>query len=356
MSRPYSLLIRADAHPEIGVGHVMRCRALAEYWLRHVGPVTFATCRMLEPLQEQLQEHGFAVVAEGIGSGSADDATWTRQMSLRHSVVVLDGYQFDDAFEATLTGEGALLLAFDDYGHAKHTACHWILNQNFGATPQAYPGVSATLLLGSQYCLLRDEFVSVAAAKLESARKDKQVKRILVTMGGSDPDDSTTQVARVLRSLTSDNRRVQVRFVVGPGYRHHDSLRSVMAGWANGDAVGPVSDMVPHYQWADIAVCAGGSSNWEMSLFGIPRVLIPIADNQQPVAEALGNAGACLVADREVPGQLEGKIRELVLSAEMRIRMMEVSRRLIDGRGRERVIQQIVDRLVERDSHGPCSV
>ena len=93
-----------------------------------------------------------------------------------------------------------------------------------------------------------------------------------------------------------------------------------------------------------------------MSLFGIPRVLIPIADNQQPVAEALGNAGACLVADREVPGQLEGKIRELVLSAEMRIRMMEVSRRLIDGRGRERVIQQIVDRLVERDSHGPCSV
>jgi len=42
---------------------------------------------------------------------------------------------------------------------------------------------------------------------------------------------------------------------------------------------------------ADLAIGAGGSSNWERCALGVPAVVAILAENQAPVAQALDQAG-----------------------------------------------------------------
>ncbi|MSQ57471.1 MAG: hypothetical protein EXR35_08185 [Limnohabitans sp.] len=45
---------------------------------------------------------------------------------------------------------------------------------------------------------------------------------------------------------------------------------------------------------ADLAIGAGGSSNWERCCLGLPSIVIATAANQVPISSELGRLGACL--------------------------------------------------------------
>jgi spore coat polysaccharide biosynthesis predicted glycosyltransferase SpsG len=60
-----------------------------------------------------------------------------------------------------------------------------------------------------------------------------------------------------------------------------------------------VTNMPEWMAWADLAIAAGGSTNWELALMGLPSVIITVAENQSafakhgriPIAQQLGKMG-----------------------------------------------------------------
>jgi len=46
--------------------------------------------------------------------------------------------------------------------------------------------------------------------------------------------------------------------------------------------------------WADLALAAGGSTNWELAFMGLPRVIITVAENQSAIAQLLGKMGVTI--------------------------------------------------------------
>ena len=42
---------------------------------------------------------------------------------------------------------------------------------------------------------------------------------------------------------------------------------------------------------ADLAIAAGGSTNWELAFLGLPSMIITVAENQSAIAQQLGKMG-----------------------------------------------------------------
>ena len=113
---------------------------------------------------------------------------------------MVDGYQFNADYQRALKAAGFRVLFLDDYGHATHYSADLVLNQNAYANEKMYAARESytRLLLGTDYCLLRREFSSWRGWKREIAPIGT---KILVTMGGSDPENFTTDVVEALCHL-----------------------------------------------------------------------------------------------------------------------------------------------------------
>ncbi len=253
------------------------------------------------------------------------------------SWVVVDGYEFGAEYQASLKNRGLKVLFIDDNGHARHYSADLVLNQNVHASEALYPSrdSSTRLLLGPRFALLRREFQSWRAWQREIPAA---ARHVLVTMGGSDPENITQFVAE---SILSD-ANFEVTIAAGGSNPHLARLRGLA-----GDSpravrlVENTSSMPELIASADVAVAAAGTTSWEMCFLGLPALLLVVADNQQGVADKLGEQGIMMKLGRAsevAKAAIVGQLRSLADSPIRRREMSERGRALVDGRGAERVI------------------
>lgn len=326
------LLIRADASARMGTGHVMRCLSLAQGW-RRAGQEAFFLLRESTPaLEQRLQAEGFDIARLGAPAGSVEDAAETARLAQERGAdwIVADGYHFGADFQQTIKSAGSRLLLVDDYGHAGHYSADYILNQNLYATPQFYARREphTRLLLGSRYTLLRQQFNEWRGWKREFPR---QARKVLVTLGGSDPDNVTGKVVEALAQIPG----LEVKVLIGGSNPHRDRLKS--------DTRHPTPDtrfivdapnMPELMAWADVAVAAGGTTSWELAFMGLPSLVLVLADNQRAVADALD---AAHMARKTTLASVASDLAALLADADVREPMSRRGREAVDGDGVSRV-------------------
>jgi UDP-2,4-diacetamido-2,4,6-trideoxy-beta-L-altropyranose hydrolase len=339
------LLLRADASVRIGTGHIMRCLALAQAWQDAGGVCVFAAAQLPAALRDRLLSEGFRVEGGQVEPGSHDDATWTAEVAVWAGArwVVLDGYVFDAGFQQRLKEGGRSVLVIDDYGHAGRYVADLVVNQNQYARDNLYTArePSTELLLGTRFALLRREFRKWRG--WERPLPDVAHK-VLVTLGGSDPDNVTLTVVRALREGPPAGFEAAV--VVGGANPHWADLRSEVAG--TGDRVQlltNVIDMPGLMAWADLGVAASGSTSWELAFFGLPTCCVILADNQAPVAEGLHAEGAMVNLGRGAALTSAAVAEALLALAHDPAKRRAMGRRLralVDGEGCRRVVDAIL--------------
>ena len=181
-----TLVIRADANKQIGIGHLMRCLAIAQVWRDGGGTVTFACNQIPSAMKGRIREEGEIVHIPG-APGSQNDSQ--RVISLAKQVeaawVVVDGYEFGVEYQSALKKAGLKVLFLDDYGHANGYCSDLVLNYNAYAQENLYQGASGgRLLIGSRYALLRREFRDWRAYKRQTSG---QGCKLLVSLGAAIP-------------------------------------------------------------------------------------------------------------------------------------------------------------------------
>src|SRR5215213_7901125 len=102
MSRPRHLLLRADADPEIGAGHVMRALALAQAWRASGGAATLLSRPLPAPLAARLLAEEVSLASLGAPAGGEADGAATAALAatLGASWIVADGYALGPAWQA----------------------------------------------------------------------------------------------------------------------------------------------------------------------------------------------------------------------------------------------------------------
>jgi UDP-2,4-diacetamido-2,4,6-trideoxy-beta-L-altropyranose hydrolase len=320
------LVIRTDASATIGVGHAMRCLALAEAWIELGGRVLLATTEMPVTIAERFERTGCRV---GMIKTTEDAAVLIRDLGARFAII--DGYHLGPDDQAALARTGARLLVIDDRGESATKEAAVVLNQNASASAELYQGLDAKLLLGTQYTLLRREFRAAAAQH----STPEVARRLLVSFGGSDPANVTPRVIEAVAPLEG----LDVLVVAGVANPHAAELRVPADARATIRIVASVDDMAAHMKWAELAVVAAGSTCWELATCGVPMIAVAVAENQLAITESLGELGI------GVPLSLEGanieSLRGMILSVSRdqiwRGGMGRKGRELFDGLGALRV-------------------
>ncbi len=317
----------------------MRCLALAQAWQDDGGEAVFAMAKSTPAVRARLAHEGHRVISNPVVAGSTQDANWTADLASQHSAkwTVADGYSFDADYQRRIKDAGLKLLGIDDHASVSHLFADLVVNQNLHAHQVSYLREPCTqLLLGPKFAMLRREFEA-----WRGWRRDIPAiaKRVLVTMGGSDPGNLSAIVIEALRLLSVEGLEAVV--VVGGSNPHIASLRSQTAGLPEMLKLEVDVRNIPELMsWADIAVSAAGATVWEMCMLGLPAIITAVADNQVPIAEELykRDLGIYIPQSRLTVQNLAEKIEFMTRSASLRSNMSQSAVELVDGRGASRVL------------------
>ena len=321
----------------------MRSLALAEAWKDAGHDVRFVAARMPIEIEKRLRGDGFEVERLNVVTGTLEDAAYTASAAQRFLAgrIFLDGYQFGAEFQASLKNAMLSVAMMDDFGHATHYSADLVINQSVMAEERLYRNraSSTRLLLGTDYVLLRREFRRAGCTRVHPPA----AKRLLITMGGSDPDNVTT---RVLRALNAPGVTFDVIVLAGPANPHIDALNHFAATLPFPTKVlCNIMEMGNLLTWADMAVVAGGTTCYEAAMVSLPCLVLILAENQAAIVEKLGQLGAFInlgwhhaIASEALTEQ----VLSVAGSQRARRKLASRARRLVDGHGCQRVISAIL--------------
>lgn len=261
-------------------------------------------------------------------------------------LLVVDHYGRDAEFEKACRSWAARILVSDDLADRRHD-CDFLLDPTFGRKPADYApltSLNCRMLLGPGFALLRPQFLAARPAALERRRLPQAIRRILVSLGGT---DSSNLTRKVLNGIKRSGIEAAVDVVLGGSAPHVEEIRALAASLPLPMTLHTaVEDMASLMSDADLAVGAAGMTSWERCTLGLPSLLLVVADNQELVARALDQAGAAVCLGRHdavTEDQLAAQLRAFGVNPGRLHEMAGNAAALCDGRGTQRTMLALLD-------------
>ncbi|WP_192560090.1 UDP-2,4-diacetamido-2,4,6-trideoxy-beta-L-altropyranose hydrolase [Pseudomonas allokribbensis] len=342
------VLIRADASPTIGSGHIARCLTLARVLRAQGSHVAFACRRLPGHRLDALQGEGFETFAlpdrytdedpeqaiESMLPWQADiDALATQlEGQAEFDWVIADHYGLDHHWQTAARRFAPRIAAVDDLATRRYSV-DLLLNQNLSGLSENYQPLlpaGCRTLLGPRFAMLREEFSGPVIEIKPVAR------RVLVNFGGFDAARQTHHAMLALADFSG----LEVDFVAGADNPAWAEMQALAASRPNWRLHSFVSDFHRRMTEADLFIGAGGGTSWERAAMGLPTICIAVSNNQQANGEVMAAAGAhVFMGAREQVSveQLRDAVGFVVGNFYLRQSLAERSRQLVDGRGALRV-------------------
>jgi UDP-2,4-diacetamido-2,4,6-trideoxy-beta-L-altropyranose hydrolase len=339
------ILIRADGSTNIGMGHIMRCLALADGLRRRDAVVYFATKEYDQFVMDKIGEEKFHIFKFDPQFNLKDDAREVKNIVRKEGIdaIVTDSYGFDALYFQGLKEIGKLVVAIDDLAKIHHYA-DIVFNGNSSAFNYTYMRADYTkLYLGTDYILLRDEF----REKHNLNREIKEfVENILITFGGVDSANQTMRVLKVMQEIRGIFKCI---VVLGKGFSKKSEIEQFLKkSEKKVEVYQDVKKISDFMMKVDMAISAAGSTLYEFACLGLPAISFIMADNQRAHSEELHRAGVVINLGRYndfSDKYLSQIILHLMAEQQTRLEMSQKGKELVDGKGVERTSEVILNAI-----------
>jgi len=306
-----TLAFRVDASTYMGIGHVMRCLALARAVCTDGDSVVFICREHDGNVCDLIEQHGYSVArlprsvpTDGVkDTGTEVDslgATWEADAADTIAAIVrlgsapdwlvVDHYAIDRQWEGAVRAVVRRIMTIDDLGNRVHD-CDILLDQNLHDDSQRLyeerllPGTLR--FFGPKYAILRPEFADPSQIRA----RDGAIDRILVSFGGSDVENQSVTVLRAIAGLSE--APPQTTIVLGPSNPNRDALRDAARGYKWVTVLETTNRMAALMCAADLGIGTCGIAAWERCAIGLPSLVSVDAANQREDARILHARGAC---------------------------------------------------------------
>jgi spore coat polysaccharide biosynthesis predicted glycosyltransferase SpsG/CMP-N-acetylneuraminic acid synthetase len=332
------VLFRVDGSASLGMGHVFRSLAIADA-LREASRADVAFLMSADHTDGlvQVSRRGYPVRVVG----NARLETYLEHIrDFAPAILINDLPTLEEPYLRALSHLGAatvnLVDTLDDLETTEHLA--QVIVSVMSAereTPEGFYG-------GPRYAILRSHFKG----------REKEIRavprKVLLTFGGSDPQGLTVKAARALKDL---DPAIDLVAVAGPAFcalREFEALAATLPRRIPliHDAQGHIADLMLE---ADVVVCSGGMSVYEIAALGTPGVVLGQNAREEGRMRAFAQHGTIeyLGLGTEVGEEdLRAAVVALLTDVERRRAMSARGRALVDGLGAARAAGVVLESVL----------
>ena len=251
-----TILFVSSGYNEIGLGHIYRSLVLANSILNH--RLIFLVDKQSQLGFDKIKEHNYDVHMQKSANILEDIK------ALNPDIVINDILDTDVLYMNTLKNWGIKLINFEDLGPGvKHADL--VINALYPETE-----VQPNHYFGHLYFCPRDEFL---ISEFKTVTKD--VRRVLITMGGVDPSDLTIKVLKAIYA-TCVERKIDIDIVLGLGYQKAEALKDFPQAQIHRD----IKTMSDFMLAADIIFTSAGRTVYEAATIGTPTIVLAQNDRE----------------------------------------------------------------------------
>ncbi|MFN0032880.1 MAG: UDP-2,4-diacetamido-2,4,6-trideoxy-beta-L-altropyranose hydrolase [Flavobacteriales bacterium] len=281
-----NIFIRCDGGTHTGMGHMVRCMALADMLRSHFS-VSLVMQQTDNIMVHRLQRAGYTVQFIPRTDDFAQDVANLLALIHEPSIIVLDGYHFDTAYQQAIKSENHKLVAIDDL-HAWHQVADVVINHADGVSESSYSKEPYTkLLLGLRYALLRQEFLHLTT----SHQQRKAIEKFFISMGAADVQNNTMRLASALLKLESVKEIHLMVSHVNPHLHEIEAWAALYPAIVRMYSDIDAAQLVRLLHQMDLVICPASSISLEACAVGVGLAVGYTADNQMDNFKALVQHG-----------------------------------------------------------------
>lgn len=334
------IVFRVDGGSEIGMGHVMRCLALANSFSKNIN-VSFII-KFQEKVINLLEERGYKIKILNSTICYKKEIKEVKNImkSEKVDILITDAYHIDQNYLSEVKKNVKKLVSIsltDSFAYPSDI----VVDGEIYATKLNYQSVdsSSVFLLGTDYVLLREEFQNLPKREI-----DENIDVIMVTVGGGDPLNLTPKIVQALEKIKKYNFKVKI--VIGPAFNNlTEILKKVTKTNLEISLYFNTKKMSQLMLKSDLAISAGGSTLYELAATGTPAVVVLQSKDQLLGAKCLEKEETIInlgFGDKIENRKLIKTVLNLIDDFEKRKKMSQMGQRLVDGKGVLRVKKKIL--------------
>jgi len=311
---------------QLGMGHVYRALTLAHELVHH--DLVFV-CEDADDLAiAAIRRHHYRLEI------AANGKLLETVVALSPDLVVNDILDTSVSYIDLLKQQGARVVNFEDMGSGAEHA-NLVINALY---PHQLP--ESNVLVGAKYFCLRDEFLHI-----QPRTRPHRAERLLVTFGGTDPNNLTCRVLEQLAGVIGE-LGLEVDVVVGPGYAHGDQLEQTLnkhhrLALRLIDTTCRISEFM---QSADLAITSGGRTVYELAALHVPTIVLcqnsrELTHSFASADHGIANLGLGTETDTATLAEI---FRRIAADGAMRDHMVKCMARVDLRKGKQRVISHLL--------------
>lgn len=245
-----TILFCVSGYPEIGLGHVYNCLILAGEIVEH--DLIFLVDDKSELAYEKIKAYNYKVVIQ-TAANIVEDIK-----EVKPDIVINDRLDTTIDYVNNLKKEGFRVINFEDLGAGAQKA-DLVINAIYPKSVQL-----DNHYFGAQYFCAREEFFLQNRKEIYL-----EVKNILISFGGTDPNDLTHKVLESVYHYCK-TKSIQIVVILGLGYSHDLNQKK----YPDIDFYHNVKNISEFMYRADLAFSSAGRTVYELALLGTPSIIM----------------------------------------------------------------------------------
>jgi spore coat polysaccharide biosynthesis predicted glycosyltransferase SpsG len=351
------VLFRVEGNSHIGMGHIFMCISLAELFLDNYGyeSVFLMTEYSIENVCNVLKDKNISCLKISGENKYREDFNITKGIinKIKPEFIVFDllmmgrndeDLEKDDKVELLnvrdyidkIKSLGQLTVAVSYELEYSNLKPHILIAPLPFQSEIEYKNDGVVRLLGLNYFLLGKSFRGCAGKKKPI---EKKAVKILFAFGGSDHENIGIFVARSLKN----NNSFEKTAIIGPGVQQALKRKEEFNDFGVEGKIS-VESLREEFLNADIALTNGGNMLFELIACQTPTLVISAREGQREFSRYMEKLGVCVYLGMKNDigsKELERYIVSFSLDFKRRNKLFNNSKKLIDGRSGERIIEEI---------------